>query len=217
MLIRSLEQFLACAGCSSNVPYCSSPRSSSALMLLCQLLKSDKLSIFSIASQKATNSLATKLLISMVSFFQCMSVLLQCVKWADIPPPLHSVTLSASCVSHDPFSYSRFTAPSPQKHSVRETGCYICGFLFTEPERHSIMDAIMKSYRLYTMLPARWMCLWLRKLIQCFFGTCLTMRAAIMWSNPWNDLAIIRLITTTLLTRIRRHISCYIIPNPDSC
>ena len=73
MLIRSLEQFLACAGCSSNVPYCSSPRSSSALMLLCQLLKSDKLSIVSIASQKATNSLATKLLISMVSFpcFEC--------------------------------------------------------------------------------------------------------------------------------------------------
>lgn len=216
MLIRSLEQFLACAGCSSNVPYCSSPRSSSALMLLCQLLKSDKLSIFSIASQKATNSLATKLLISMVSFFfRCMSVLSQCVKWADIPPPLHSVTLLASCVSHDPFSYSRFTAPSPQKHSVRETGHYICGFLFTEPEWHSIMNTIMKSYRLYTMHDE---CACdSKKLIQWFFGTRLTMRAAVMWSNPWNDLAIIRLITTTLLTRIRRHISCYIIPNPDSC
>ena len=91
MLIRSLEQFLACAGCSSNVPYCSSPRSSSALMLLCQLLKSDKLSIFSIASQKATNSLATKLLISMVSF-PCLSVLLQRIKWADIPPPFSTVS-----------------------------------------------------------------------------------------------------------------------------
>lgn len=84
MLIRSLEQFLACAGCSSNVPYCSSPRSSSALMLLCQLLKSDKLSIFSIASQKATNSLATKLLISMVSFpcFECSLAVME--KWTDI-------------------------------------------------------------------------------------------------------------------------------------
>lgn len=95
MLIRSLEQFLACAGCSSNVPYCSSPRSSSALMLLCQLLKSDKLSIFSIASQKATNSLATKLLISMVSF-PCLSVLSQCIKWADVPPSAprcHSVSV----------------------------------------------------------------------------------------------------------------------------
>lgn len=37
-------------------------------MLLCQLLKPDKLSIFSVASQKAANSPATKLLISRVSF-----------------------------------------------------------------------------------------------------------------------------------------------------
>lgn len=39
-----------------------------ALMLPCQLLKPDKLSIFSVASQKAANSPATKLLISRVSF-----------------------------------------------------------------------------------------------------------------------------------------------------
>ncbi len=94
-----------CAGCSSNVPYCSSPRSSSALMLLCQLLKSDKLSIFSIASQNASNSLATKLLISMVSF-PCFSVLSQCIKRADTPPRLHSISLVCS---HDPFSNQHFT------------------------------------------------------------------------------------------------------------
>lgn len=99
MLIRSLEQFLACAGCSSNVPYCSSPRSGSALMLLCQLLKSDKLSIFSIASQKATNSSATKLLISMVSF-ACLKVLFLCVRCADSPllsSQCHSVSTLRRC------------------------------------------------------------------------------------------------------------------------
>lgn len=132
MLIRSLEQFLACAGCSSNVPYCSSLRSSSALMLLCQLLKSDKLSIFSIASQKATNSLATKLLISMVSF-PCLSVLSQCRKWADTPPRLHGVTLSASCVSHDPFSYPHFIAPSPQNTLPGKQAAIFVGCLFTKP------------------------------------------------------------------------------------
>lgn len=129
MLIRSLEQFLVCAGCSSNVPYCSSPRSSSALMLLCQLLKSDKLSIFSIASQKATNSLATKLLISMVSF-PCLTVPSQRIKGANIPPRLHSIS---HVYSHDPFPNQHFYSLVTLKHFVRKTGCYICGSLFTKP------------------------------------------------------------------------------------
>lgn len=115
MLISSLEQFLACAGCSSNVPYCSSPLCCSALMLLCQLLKSDKLSIFSIASQKkkkAANSLATKLLISMVSPSSCAVF-----KWTDVPPVLPSVPPSASC-----FIPSVFLSPFLQPRHSKTLG-----------------------------------------------------------------------------------------------
>lgn len=110
MLIRNLEQFVACvcAGCSSNVPYCSSPRSSSALLLLCQLLKSDKLSIFSIASQKATNSLATKLLISTVSS-PCLTVGSQC--------PTDTQRQFGSRAALKPLKTHLFTS-SRQKHSV---------------------------------------------------------------------------------------------------
>lgn len=65
-------------------------------MLLCQLLKSDKLSIFSTASQKATNSLATKLLISTVfplpvSLFERRHSVYSKYTEADIPLWLHGV------------------------------------------------------------------------------------------------------------------------------
>ena len=213
MLIRSLEQFLACAGCSSNVPYCSSPRSSSALMLLCQLLKSDKLSIFSIASQKATNSLATKLLISMVPF-ACWKVLSRCMTCADIPLCLRSVTLSACWAAQDPFSYPHLAAPSPPKLSVRETGHCIWGgggggasLPKPIPAQHFITDTSVLAAAPHLW----WMCQ--LKLIQEW----LKMGAVIIWYCPWNDLAVTRLITTRLLTRIRRHISWLIILIPDFC
>lgn len=74
------------------MPYCSSPLCSSALMLLCQLLKPDKLSIFSVASQKAANSPATKLLISRVSFAS-VRVILQFRNLADVFLLLLSVNL----------------------------------------------------------------------------------------------------------------------------
>ena len=60
-------------------------------MLPCQLLKPDKLSIFSIASQKAANSPATKLLISRVSFASFSYM--QFRKLADVAPLLPSATL----------------------------------------------------------------------------------------------------------------------------
>lgn len=121
MLISSLEQFLACTGCSSNVPYCSSPLYCSALMLLCQLLKSDKLSIFSIAGQKkAANSLATKLLISMVS-----SRIFVVFKWTDTPVSLHLPPVLRT------IHLFSFYSPVTPKHSVGESGCYICRCLFT--------------------------------------------------------------------------------------
>lgn len=132
MLIRSLEQFLACAGCSSNVPYCSSPRSSSALMLLRQLLKSDKLSIFSIASQKATNSVATKLLISMVSL-SCLRVFSLCIKRTDIPLRLCRVVLSAHCAAHDQFPQTHSTAPSALNTQSGKPAHTFCGYLFANP------------------------------------------------------------------------------------
>lgn len=120
MLISSLEQFLACAGCSSNVPYCSSPLYRSALMLLCQLLKSDKLSIFSIGGQKkATNSLATKLLISMVS-----SPSFAVFKWTHTP---QRPSICLVCFAPSIFSNPLFTAPSLQNIRLGNQAVIIAG------------------------------------------------------------------------------------------
>lgn len=214
MLIRSLEQFLACAGCSSNVPYCSSPRSSSALILLCQLLKSDKLSIFSIGSQKATNSLATKLLISMVSFpyFECSLAVYKMYRY--------SVSLCQPCVFHMiHFPTHNLQPCHPQNAQSGKQAA-----IFVDTSLQSLFQHDTPSWALSWKptgrthsAPSMINSSVTLKIIQCILGSHFEMWAVIMWSNPLNDLATIKLITTTLLTRIRRHISCHIFQILDSC